>query len=213
MPSSRATLTAPLASGDTVLLDGGTIAKVGTASAAELESCDVVIDAGGATAIPGLIDSHVHITFGDYTPRQKTVGFLESYLHGGITTSVSASEVHVPGRPTDPEGVKALAIAAAALLCAPIGRAACGWWQGSIILEPGVTAADLKEVAAKGVRLAKAGFGAFASPFDYVPLIGWARDAGLITTVAPPAGHRSRAHRRSPPTICSPCGRTLAIRN
>jgi enamidase len=33
------------------------------------------------------------------------------------------------------------------------------------------------------VRLAKAGFGAFASPFDYVPLIKWARDAGLITTV------------------------------
>jgi imidazolonepropionase-like amidohydrolase len=56
----------------------------------------VVIDAGGMTAIPGLIDSHVHITFGDYTPRQRTVGYLESYLHGGTTTAISASEVHVP---------------------------------------------------------------------------------------------------------------------
>ena len=59
-------------------------------------ACDVVIDADGAIAIPGLIDSHVHITFGDYTPRQRTVGFLESYVHGGTTTSISASEVHVP---------------------------------------------------------------------------------------------------------------------
>ena len=70
------------------------------------------INANGATAIPGLIDSHVHITFGDYTPRQNTVGYLESYLHGGTTTCISASEVHVPGRPKDPDGVKALAIAA-----------------------------------------------------------------------------------------------------
>ena len=46
------------------------------------------------------------------TPRQKTVGFLDSYVHGGTTTSISASEVHVPGRPKDPEGVKALAVAA-----------------------------------------------------------------------------------------------------
>jgi enamidase len=175
-------LAAPFAGGDTVILDGGQIARVGTANAAEIESCDVVIDAGGAIAIPGLIDSHVHITFGDYTPRQKTVGFLESYLHGGITTAVTASEVHVPGRPTDPDGVKALAIAAQRCFSTyrPGGMRVVA---GSIILEPGVTAADLQEVASKGVRLAKAGFGGFASPFDYVPLIGWAREAGLITTV------------------------------
>src|ERR1700688_1365905 len=105
-------IAAPFASGDTVLLDGSSIARVGTASAAEIETCDVVIDAGGTTAIPGLIDSHVHITFGDFTPRQNTIGYLESYVHGGVTTAISASEVHVPGRPRDPEGVKALALAA-----------------------------------------------------------------------------------------------------
>ena len=89
----------PFVKADTILMDGGRIAAIGTASAAAIEACDVVIDAGGATVIPGLIDSQVHNTFGDYTPRQKTVGFLESYVHGAVTTAISASEVHVPGRP------------------------------------------------------------------------------------------------------------------
>ena len=153
----------------------------GTASAADVEAADVVIDAGGMTAIPGLIDSHVHITFGDYTPRQRTVGFLESYLHGGITTSISASEVHVPGRPNDPEGVKALALAAQRCFATyrPGGMRVIA---GSVILEPGLTAADFKELAAKGVTLAKAGFGAVKTAYDYVPLVTDAKAAGLITT-------------------------------
>src|SRR5687767_12062733 len=102
----------PFADGDTIVTEGDRIAAVGTASTKAVADCDLVIDAGGTTAIPGLIDSHVHITFGDFTPRQNTVGYLESYLHGGVTTAISASEVHVPGRPRDADGVKALAVAA-----------------------------------------------------------------------------------------------------
>ena len=79
---------APLAKGDTIITADGVVQSVGTASASQVEACDVVIDAGGTTAAPGFIDSHVHITFGDYTPRQKTVGYLESYLHGGVTTAI-----------------------------------------------------------------------------------------------------------------------------
>jgi len=141
----------------------------------------VVIDAGGATAIPGLIDSHVHITFGDYTPRQRTVGFLESYLHGGVTSAVSASEVHVPGRPRDPEGVKALALAAQRCF-AQYRPGGMRVYAGSVILEPGLEAADFAELAAQGVRLAKAGFGAVETAYDYVPLVAAAKAAGLITT-------------------------------
>jgi enamidase len=160
----------------------GKIVKVGTLSAQEVESCEVVIDADGATAIPGLIDSQVHNTFGDYTPRQKTVGFLDSYVHGGITTAISASEVHVPGRPTDPEGVKALAVTA--LKCYEKYRpGGMRVYAGSMILEPGLREEDFKEVAAKGVWLTKAGFGAVETPFDYVPLIAWAKKYGMITTV------------------------------
>ena len=95
----------PVAPGDAILTQDGRIIGVGAKSTLPVEDCDVVIDTDGAIVIPGLIDSHVHITFGDYTPRQKTIGFLESYVHGGITTAISASEVHVPGRPKDPAGV------------------------------------------------------------------------------------------------------------
>src|SRR6188474_1332684 len=171
----------PFASGDTIVTDGERIVAVGTAAAGAVESADVVIDAGGMTAIPGLIDSHVHVTFGDYTPRQRTVGYLESYLHGGVTTAISASEVHVPGRPRDPEGVKALALAAQRCFAEyrPGGMKVIA---GSVILEPGLKAADFKELADKGVRLAKAGFGAVATAYDYAPLTADARAAGLITT-------------------------------
>jgi enamidase len=171
----------PCAAGETILAEDGRITAVGTASAPNVESADVVIDAGGMTAIPGLIDSHVHITFGDYTPRQRTVGFLESYLHGGTTTAISASEVHVPGRPSDPDGVKALALAAQRCFATyrPGGMRVIA---GSVILEPGLTRQDFVEVAQRGVRLAKAGFGAVKSSYDYVPLVGDAKAAGLITT-------------------------------
>ena len=173
--------TAPFVAGDTIVADGSRILSVGTASAAEVERCDVVIDADSTTAIPGLIDSHVHITFGDYTPRQRTVGYLESYLHGGVTTAISASEVHVPGRPSDPEGVKALAIAAQRCF-ANFRPGGMRVHAGSIILEPGLTETDFAEVAAKGVWLAKAGFGAVRSAYDYAPLVAAAKAAGLITT-------------------------------
>ncbi|HXC32988.1 MAG TPA: amidohydrolase family protein [Verrucomicrobiae bacterium] len=172
----------PFAAGDTILTDEGRIVSVGTASAAEVAKADVVIDADGVTAIPGLIDSHVHTTFGDFTPRQKTVGFLESYTHGGVTTAISASEVHVPGRPTDPAGIKALAVAAFKSFqnFRPGGMRVHG---GSIILEPGLKECDFREVAAQGVWLAKAGFGAVKTPFDYAPMIDWAKSARMITTV------------------------------
>lgn len=174
---------APFVAGDGVIMEEGRITAVGhVGSDPRLAACDLVIDAGGCTIMPGLIDSQVHNTFGDYTPRQKTVGFLESYVHGGVTTSISASEVHVPGRPRDPEGVKALAIAAQRSFATyrPGGMRV---HAGSVIVEPGLTEADFQELAAKGVWLAKAGFGAFESPFDYAPLIAWAKAAGMITTL------------------------------
>jgi enamidase len=173
---------APYASGDAILMESGRIVEVGSVTSQSLAACDVVIDADGVTAIPGLIDSQVHNTFGDYTPRQKTVGFLESYVHGGVTTAISASEVHVPGRPKDPEGVKALAVAA--MKCFEHYRpGGMRVWGGSVILEPGLTEDDFREIAAKGVWLAKAGFGSVRTPYDYGPMIAWAKQHGMVTMV------------------------------
>jgi enamidase len=170
----------PVASGDTIVMTDGKIVSVG--SGADAADSDVAIDAGGMMAMPGLIDSHVHITFGDYTPRQKAVGFLESYVHGGVTTCISASEVHVPGRPRDPAGVKALAIAAhkSFVNYRPGGMRV---HAGSVILEPGLTDADFAEMQEEGVWLAKAGFGNFATPYDYTPYVAMARKHGMVSMV------------------------------
>jgi enamidase len=171
----------PFAKGDAIVVEGDRIASVGTATAADVDNADVVIDADGMTAIPGLIDSHVHVTFGDYTPRQRTVGYLESYVHGGTTTAISASEVHVPGRPRDVEGVKALAVAAQRCFAdyRPGGMKVIA---GSVILEPGLKRTDFDELKQHGVRLAKAGFGAVKTAYDYVPMVADAKAAGLTTT-------------------------------
>lgn len=172
----------PYVEGDAILMEDGKIVDIGTVPANAVAACDVVIDADGAVAIPGLIDSQVHNTFGDYTPRQKTVGFLESYVHGGVTTAIGASEVHVPGRPKDPAGVKALAVAAKKCFdhFRPGGMRV---YAGSVILEPGLVEDDFRDLAAQGIWLAKAGFGAVETPYDYVPMVGWARKHGMITTV------------------------------
>lgn len=175
-------LAAPTATGDAILMDDGKIQDVGLVNDEALKTCDVVIDADGAIAAPGLIDSHVHITFGDYTPRQRTVGYLESYIHGGTTTAITASEVHTPGRPKDPEGVKALAVAA--LKCFEAYRpGGMRVHAGSVILEPGLTDDDFTELKAKGVWLAKAGFGAFSDPMEYAPFVQMANRHGMVTTM------------------------------
>ena len=175
-------LDVPFATGDGILMQDGRITAIGTLPADVVAACDVVVDAAGTTAIPGLIDSHVHITFGDYTPRQSVVGYLESYLHGGTTTAITASEVHVPGRPKDPTGVMALALAARAcfLEYRPGGMRV---HAGSVILEPGLTEADLATLRAAGIWLAKAGFGGFDTPYGYADLMQAARRLGMVTTM------------------------------
>jgi enamidase len=170
---------APLADGDTLLIADGLIEQVGTAAEVDGEGADVVVDAAGATLAPGLVDSHSHVVIGDYTPRQQTVGWLESYVHGGVTTSISASEVHAPGRPRDPAGVKALALTAQRCF-ADYRPGGMKVYAGSVILEPGLGEQDFAELAAEGVWLAKAGFGDFADPADCAPLVRAAQSQGFV---------------------------------
>lgn len=161
---------------DSIICEDGIIARIGRGL--DLAGAEVVVDARGTTVIPGLIDSHCHVVLGDYTPRQKTVGFLESYVHGGITSAISPGEIHAPGRPSDAAGVKALAVAAHACF-ANFHPGGMKVHAGSIIIEPTLSEGDFKEVADRGVWLAKYGFGAFRDPYDGEPQIRWAQAHGL----------------------------------
>ena len=140
---------------------------------------EVMVDAGGATVMPGLIDSHAHVVFGDWTPRQSALGWIESSMQGGVTTMMSASEVHLPGRPRDREGVKALAVAAQRAFDSfrPGGVKVLG---GSVIIEPCLEPSDFPELREKGVWLAKVGFGDFTPQAKAAPLVRAAQEAGFV---------------------------------
>jgi enamidase len=96
----------PIADSDCLLIEDGVIIGL------EQGDADRVIDAGGCAVAPGLIDGHCHPVFGDWTPRQNQSGWIEMNVNGGVTSFISAGEVHLPGRPKDAEGVKALAMVA-----------------------------------------------------------------------------------------------------
>ncbi|MCJ7705417.1 MAG: hypothetical protein MUO28_07735, partial [Desulfobacterales bacterium] len=80
---------------DTLIIEGGLIQSIGNEKALNITGVDQVMDVGGMTITPGLIDSHCHPVIGDFTPRQKMLDFIESSLHGGVTTAISAGEVHL----------------------------------------------------------------------------------------------------------------------
>lgn len=169
----------PILSGDVIVVKDGKIDAIGGAELVEAlnkaASEYKTIDAGGMTVTPGLIDSHTHPVIGDYTPRQKMADFIESSIHGGVTTMISAGEVHTPGRPTDPAGVKALAILAnkSFALLKPGGVKVIA---GSVILEKGLTEADFAEMAAAGVRtVGEVGLGSVKKPEDAAPMVAWAK--------------------------------------
>ena len=169
----------PILDADAILIEGSKIAKIGKGSELESSGADTVVDAAGSTITPGLIDSHCHVVFGDFTPRQKQMGFLESEVHGGVTTFISAGEVHLPGRPKDPAGAKALAILAAKSfsLFRPGGAKVIG---GSIILEKGLTEADFAEMAKEGVKVVgEIGLGSVKFPEESKDMVAWARKHGM----------------------------------
>ena len=75
----------PILDADTVVIEDGLIAALGREQDCDTERAARVIDARGTALAPGLIDSHVHPVFGDWTPRQNQLGWIESCLHGGVT--------------------------------------------------------------------------------------------------------------------------------
>jgi enamidase len=173
----------PILDGDTIIADNGKITAIGRARNLDTSGAAVEVDAKGTAIAPGLIDSHVHPVFGDWTPRQSQLNWIDSFLHGGVTTMISAGEVHLPGRPKDVVGVKALAITAQRAFDTfrPSGVKV---HAGAPVIEKGMVEEDFKELAAAGVRLlGEVGLGGVKTGEEAKRMVGWARKYGIQSTI------------------------------
>jgi enamidase len=176
-------LAQPILSADTVVSIDGLITAVGREKDLDIAHADTVIDAKGTCLAPGLIDSHVHPVFGDWTPRQSQLGWIDSTLNGGVTTMISAGEVHLPGRPKDIIGLKALAITAQ--------RAFDNFRPGGVkvmagapVLEKGMVEADFEQLAQAGVSLlGEVGLGSVKAGNEARQMVAWARKHGIQSTI------------------------------
>ena len=173
----------PILDADTIVVQDGLIVAVGTAKDCDTAHARTVIDVHQTCVAPGLIDSHVHPVFGDWTPRQNQLGWIDSTMNGGVTTMISAGEVHLPGRPKDIVGLKALAITAQ--------RAFDNFRPGGVkvlagapIIEKGMVEQDFKELAQAGVRLlGEVGLGSVKAGYEAKEMVAWARKYGIQSTI------------------------------
>jgi enamidase len=173
----------PVLDADTVVAVDGRIVAVGKAKDVDTAKADLTIDARGTCLAPGLIDSHVHPVFGDWTPRQNQFGWIDSFLHGGVTTMISAGEVHLPGRPKDIVGLKALAVTAQRCYhnFRPGGVKVLA---GAPILEHGMVESDFQELAEAGVTLlGEVGLGSVKAGDEAARMVTWARKYGIQSTI------------------------------
>ncbi len=173
----------PLLDGDCVVAIDGKINAIGYARDLDTGNADTTVDAKGITLSPGLIDSHVHPVIGDYTPRQQQINWIDSCLHGGVTTMISAGEVHMPGRPKDIVGLKAMAIASQR------------WYEnfrpsgvkmlaGAPVIEEGMEEHDFKELSEAGVKLlGEVGLGSVKTGETAAQMVKWARKYGIQSTI------------------------------
>jgi enamidase len=176
-------LARPILDADTIVTDKGRITQVGRLKACDVDKAQTTIDAKGCALSPGLIDSHVHPVFGDWTPRQNQIGWIDSFLNGGVTTMISAGEVHLPGRPRDIVGLKALAITAQ--------RTSSNFRVGGVklhagapVIEKGMEEHDFAELAKAGVKLlGEVGLGTVKAGDEAKKMVAWARKYGMQSTI------------------------------
>jgi enamidase len=176
-------LNQPILDADTILAVDGKIAAVGKQADIETAGATLVIDAKGTAVTPGLIDSHVHPVAGDWTPRQNQLGWIDSYLHGGVTSMISAGEVHTPGRPKDIVGLKAMAIFAQRAFQA-FRPGGVRIHAGAPVIEQGMVEEDFKDLAAAGVTmLGEVGLGSVKDGSTARQMVAWARKHGIQSTI------------------------------
>jgi enamidase len=174
---------APILDADCLVAVDDRIEAWGREADLDTEGATTIIDANGCTLVPGLIDSHVHPVVGDYTPRQQQLHWIDSTLHGGVTTLISAGEVHMPGRPRDIVGLKAMAIAAQRWYenFRPSGVKVLA---GAPVIEHGMVEEDFRDLAAAGVKLlGEVGLGTVKDGKTARQMVDWARKYGIQSTI------------------------------
>src|SRR3982074_1560381 len=173
----------PILDADTIVAENGKITAIGRAKDIDAEGATTIIDANGTTVAPGLIDSHVHPVVGDWTPRQNQINWIDSFLHGGVTTMISAGEVHMPGRPRDVVGLKAMAIFAQRSFWT-LRPGGVKVHAGAPVIENEMVEDDFKELAAAGVKLlGEVGLGGVKDGPTARKTGGWARKYGIQSTI------------------------------
>jgi enamidase len=177
----------PILDATTIVVQNGLITAIGKEADCDTSHAKQVINANGCAIAPGLIDSHTHPVFGDWTPRQSQLGWIDSCMHGGVTTMVSAGEVHLPGRPKDILGLKALAITAQrsfeGMRAAGVGGGV-KVLAGAPIIEQGMVESDFAELAAAGVTLlGEVGLGSVKAGEEAKQMVSWARKYGIQSTI------------------------------
>jgi enamidase len=173
----------PILDADTIVVVDGLITAVGREKDCDIAQARVEIDCKKTCVAPGLIDSHVHPVFGDWTPRQNQLGWIDSTMNGGVTAMISAGEVHLPGRPKDIVGLKALAITAQ--------RAFDNFRPGGVkvlagapVIEKGMVESDFAELAHAGVKLlGEVGLGSVKAGAEARQMVAWARKYGIQSTI------------------------------
>jgi enamidase len=173
----------PILDSDCVIAIDGKILDIGRETDLDTAEATCVVDCHGTTLAPGLIDSHVHPVAGDWTPRQSQLNWIDTCQHGGVTTMISAGEVHTPGRPKDIVGLKAMAISAQRCFenFRPGGVKVLA---GAPVLEQGMVEEDFKELAEAGVKLlGEVGLGSVKAGEEAQKMVAWARKYGIQSTI------------------------------
>ena len=173
----------PILDANTIVATNGRITAIGRAKECDTDGATTLIDAHGSPVAPGLIDSHVHPVAGDWTPRQSQLNWIDSSMHGGVTTMISAGEVHMPGRPRDIVGLKAMAITAQRIYSS-FRPGGVKLHAGAPVIEHGMTEADFKDLADAGVSLlGEIGLGGVKDGPTGRKMVEWARKYGIQSTI------------------------------
>lgn len=190
----------PVLKADSVIIEDGKIAQIGN----NLPAGDAkVVDVKGTTVMPGLIDSHTHPVIGEWTPRQGAMSWVDPYVRSGVTGLISVGEPHVPGKPKNAEGMRAMAVLAKHTFD-NVRPAKMKLYGGAYMLHKDAAEEDFKKFGEMGmICTGEIGLGSANTVETAGHMMKWAKDAGLKVTIHRGASYLHGSNTIDPDTIVS----------